>query len=161
MGHLLFRSFGYFVIRPRSRPWQEPDVRGVPERRFRDYDTYLRVQRRKPKLLRPSDYDERFSTALEERLGGLDAELRGVPVLCLAARTGAEVRAFQQRGAFAVGIDLNPGEGNRLVLPGHFHALEFADASAGWCTATAWTTPSTWTPSSPRCAGSWRPAVAS
>jgi SAM-dependent methyltransferase len=50
-------------------------------------------------------------------------------VLCLAARKGGEVRAFIAQGAFAVGIDLNPGRDNRYVLPGDFHDLQFADGS--------------------------------
>src|SRR5690606_32891810 len=36
---------------------------------------------------------------------------------------------FIDRGAFAVGIDLNPGRENRWVVVGDFHALQFADAS--------------------------------
>ncbi len=131
MGRLLYRSLSYFLVRPRSRPWQETDVPGVRKRAFRDYDSYLRVQRSKLKLLNLSAYDEKFSSALEARLATLGLDLAGIPVLCLAARSGAEVRAFQRRGAFAVGIDLNPGEDNRLVLPGDFHALQFPDGSAG------------------------------
>jgi SAM-dependent methyltransferase len=54
--------------------------------------------------------------------------VRGASVLCLAARIGTEVKAFADVGAFAVGIDLNPGPTNRYVLPGDFHELQFADA---------------------------------
>jgi SAM-dependent methyltransferase len=62
-------------------------------------------------------------------LSALDLDLRGRNVLCLAARQGTEVRAFVDRGAFAVGIDLNPGRSSRHVLTGDFHDLQFADAS--------------------------------
>src|SRR5690606_37375972 len=41
-----------------------------------------------------------------------------------------EVRAFHDVGAFAVGIDLNPGPDNEHVLPGDFHRLAFPDGSA-------------------------------
>jgi ubiquinone/menaquinone biosynthesis C-methylase UbiE len=47
----------------------------------------------------------------------------------LAARLGGECRAFINNGAFAVGIDLNPGESNKYVMVGDFHALQFADSS--------------------------------
>jgi SAM-dependent methyltransferase len=50
-------------------------------------------------------------------------------VLCLAARLGSEVEAFIALGHFAVGIDLNPGPANPLVVSGDFHALQFADRS--------------------------------
>jgi SAM-dependent methyltransferase len=59
----------------------------------------------------------------------MDIDWRGRSVLCLAARIGTEVKAFLDVGAFAVGIDLNPGEANRYVLYGDFHALQFSDAS--------------------------------
>jgi ubiquinone/menaquinone biosynthesis C-methylase UbiE len=43
----------------------------------------------------------------------------------------------EELGCFAVGIDLNPGEKNKWVLPGDFHALQFADNSvdAVYCNA--------------------------
>jgi SAM-dependent methyltransferase len=50
-------------------------------------------------------------------------------VLCLAARLGTEVRAFIDQGAFAVGVDLNPGKENHWVVVGDFHRLQYADAS--------------------------------
>jgi ubiquinone/menaquinone biosynthesis C-methylase UbiE len=53
--------------------------------------------------------------------------LRGLRVLCLAARLGGEVRAFIDLGALAIGIDLNPGIGNRYVVHGDFHHLQYAD----------------------------------
>lgn len=48
-------------------------------------------------------------------------------VLCLAARLGGEVRAFTSLGALALGVDLNPGDENKYVLPGDFQQLQFAD----------------------------------
>jgi ubiquinone/menaquinone biosynthesis C-methylase UbiE len=38
------------------------------------------------------------------------------------------VRAFRALGAMALGIDLNPGPSNPIVLEGDFHRLPFADA---------------------------------
>ena len=48
-------------------------------------------------------------------------------VLCLAARLGGEVRAFHRAGAFALGVDLNPGLENKWVVAGDFHDLQFHD----------------------------------
>ena len=53
----------------------------------------------------------------------------GMSVLCLGARLGGEVRAFQAMGCFTIGIDLNPGADNTLVLHGDFHHIQFADGS--------------------------------
>src|SRR5581483_2782763 len=45
------------------------------------------------------------------------------------ARLGTEVKAFLDLGCFAVGVDLNPGSGNRYVLHGDFHDLPFPQES--------------------------------
>ena len=55
--------------------------------------------------------------------------LKGKSVLCLGARLGQEVRAFRRCGAFAVGIDLNPGPQNPYVHHGDFHNIQFASKS--------------------------------
>jgi SAM-dependent methyltransferase len=48
-------------------------------------------------------------------------------VLCLGARTGEEVEAFQHYGFVTIGIDIAPG--HKSVAKGDFHALGFDDAS--------------------------------
>ena len=63
-------------------------------------------------------HDRRFYDELSARLKALPLDFRGRSVLCLAARQGSEVRAFIDSGAFAVGIDLNPGPRNRFVVVG-------------------------------------------
>lgn len=65
--------------------------------------------------------------ALMKRLRSYN--LKGKSVLCLAARLGQEVKAFRHLGAFAVGIDLNPGPDNLFVHHGDFHNLEFSGES--------------------------------
>ena len=49
----------------------------------------------------------------------------GSPVLCVGARLGGEVRAFQQLPSvsLAIGVDFNPGERNRHVMFGDAHDL--------------------------------------
>jgi SAM-dependent methyltransferase len=100
-------------------------------RKYASYDAYLEHQASKldkiaPRLREKEDEDfaefrRRFATCAA--LGGARS------VLCLGARLGTEVRAFHALGYFAVGIDLNPGEGNPYVLPGDFHRIMFADGS--------------------------------
>jgi SAM-dependent methyltransferase len=105
---------------------------GLARREYPDYDSYLEHQSLKLDALRAKSiegHDRRFHAALAERLARCPLALEGKSVLCLAARVGTEVRAFIDRGAFAVGIDLNPGRDNRWVVVGDFHALQFADAS--------------------------------
>ena len=48
-------------------------------------------------------------------------------VLCLAARTGAEVLAFRKLGFFCIGIDLNFPKDSPYVFYGDFHNLDFPD----------------------------------
>jgi ubiquinone/menaquinone biosynthesis C-methylase UbiE len=106
---------------------------GLARRVYPDYDTYLDHQSLKLDALRAKSlagHDRRFHAALTERLEHGPLELEGKSVLCLAARMGTEVRVFIDRGAFAVGVDLNPGKDNRWVVAGDFHALQYADDSA-------------------------------
>lgn len=58
-------------------------------------------------------------------LSKLKLNLRGRNMLCVGARAGGEVRAFQSLGAFAVGIDLFPGNAS-LVLQGDAMNIQFA-----------------------------------
>ncbi|HEX6134454.1 MAG TPA: class I SAM-dependent methyltransferase [Longimicrobiales bacterium] len=105
---------------------------GFRRRVYPDYETYIAHQKTKFDAARGRfvrRHDERFYEALTGRLTGLETELKGRSVLCIAARQGTEVRAFIDRGAFAVGIDLNPGRDNRYVVTGDFHALQYADGS--------------------------------
>jgi SAM-dependent methyltransferase len=108
---------------------------GLSARQYPDYKTYLAHQSTKFGALRwktIEKHDRRFYDELSERLAALPIDFRGSSVLCLAARQGSEVRAFISQGAFAVGIDLNPGPRNRFVVVGDFHALQFADNSADY-----------------------------
>lgn len=104
---------------------------GLRRRAYRSDEEYVAHQR--SKLGRMSgfiaDVDRELERVLAERLPD---GLAGKSVLCLAARLGGEVRAFRAAGAFAVGIDLNPGNENRWVLPGNFHALDFPDNSVDY-----------------------------
>jgi len=53
-------------------------------------------------------------------------KIQGKNVLCIGARRGGEVRAFQELGALAIGIDFMPGEQNKHVLYGSASDLQFA-----------------------------------
>jgi ubiquinone/menaquinone biosynthesis C-methylase UbiE len=74
-------------------------------------------------------YDIEFFENLYSRIENLNFINAGDSILCLAARTGAEVKAFKKLGCFAVGIDLNPGDNNEHVLVGDFHKISFPDNS--------------------------------
>jgi SAM-dependent methyltransferase len=99
-------------------------------RRYGSYEDYLAHQATKLETIDLREYDVAYRRLLAERLraaGHVQGDFR---VLCLAARLGTEVRAFQDLGCFAVGIDLNPGDVNRHVLHGDFHEVQFPDGSA-------------------------------
>ena len=116
----LFRKFG--------EHWKS-DGEAFTRRSYDSYDDYLEHQRAKLETHEFGHYDEDFRQALRERLTSLELEWHGRTVLCLGARIGSEVKAFLDLGAFAIGIDLNPGEGNRYVVQGDFHDLQYAPNS--------------------------------
>ncbi|MDH3752616.1 MAG: class I SAM-dependent methyltransferase [Acidimicrobiia bacterium] len=123
------RRIAFLTHRPTSTTWAGTEG-PVDRKLFDSYDDYVDMQRSKLAMVHTDAYDRRFAPALRERLAALPVEWPGRSVVCLAARHGAEVEVFQDLGAFAVGIDLNPGDDNRLVLPGDFHDVQFPDESA-------------------------------
>jgi SAM-dependent methyltransferase len=110
--------------RPKDLPWSAEG--GLSRRQYPDYATYLAHQKAKLGKTKALDvYEREFQAALAKRLPNVG----GSRVLCLGARKGAEVRAFRDAGARAVGIDLNPGAKNPDVLAADFHRLPFRAAS--------------------------------
>jgi SAM-dependent methyltransferase len=112
----LFRKFG--------EQWKSAGE-AFQKRSYDSYDDYLEHQKAKLESHEFGRYDEEFREALRERLTSLELGWQGRNVLCLGARLGSEVKAFLDLGAFAIGIDLNPGKENRYVLHGDFHDLQF------------------------------------
>ncbi len=118
---------------PRNRysrldlPWRREGAFSV--RAYESYEGYRDHQAAKLPTLNLEDYDTRYRQVLGERLSKLPFLPPGSSVLCLAARIGTECKAFLDQRCFAVGIDLNPGDGNRYVVHGDFHQLQFADSS--------------------------------
>lgn len=102
---------------------------GLFRRRYASYDEYVTHQRQKIRHLDLAAYDAAFEDELARRLAAAKLVRRGDTVLCLGARLGTECRAFIGQGAVAIGIDLNPGPGNRHVVVGDFHDPQFADGS--------------------------------
>ena len=96
-----------------------------------DYDEYLTHQASNTEIPQHvlDYYETRYYLELGQRLQRFGNVRPGMSVLCLAARLGAEVKAFINHGCFAVGLDLNPGEGNRYVVHGDFHRLQYANDS--------------------------------
>jgi SAM-dependent methyltransferase len=115
-----------YLIMPPSHGQLDEASGGIAARRYGSYDDYIRHQRSKLPLVDLGDYYKTFRANHSKRLN--TADWAGKSVLCLAARIGTEVRAFPDAGAYALGIDLEPGEDNRWVLPGDFHNLVFPDA---------------------------------
>lgn len=102
---------------------------GVSSRSFSSYDDYIRLQQSKLEYLDLRSHENRFRSVLANRMQSMALVRPRARVLCLGARLGAEVAAFRDLGAFAVGIDLNPGQGNPWVMFGDFHRLEFPNGS--------------------------------
>lgn len=112
---------------PEGGDWQSLDQSGFTKRSYRTYDEYVAHQCSKLAVGDFRDIDEALKSSLVARFHTED--WRGKRVLCLGARLGGEVRAFLEMGAFAVGVDLEPGAHNRYVVTGDFHALQFNEAT--------------------------------
>jgi SAM-dependent methyltransferase len=106
--------------------WEEKGA--VRNRAYTSYEMYTEHQKLKLGERDLSRYNPKLIDALTPRLQRLALKPASA-VLCLGARSGAECEAFIRLGHFAIGIDLNPGEGNRYVVHGDFHHLQYADAS--------------------------------
>ena len=105
---------------------------GSPEfrqRRYETYEAYAEHQASKIRLIKLAKYTPGFKAALAPRIEALKPLINtnGRTVLCLAARNGAECEAWTEAHFLAIGIDLNPGENNRFVVVGDFHALQFPE----------------------------------
>ena len=109
--------------------WSEDERHGLQRREYRSYGDYLKHQASKLQHIDLSDYDKWFRKCLTERLAVMAEIQPGMSALCLAARIGTEVKAFQDVGCFSVGIDLNPGPDNKYVLMGDFHDIQFPSNS--------------------------------
>jgi len=110
--------------------WENKD--GFKRRQYEDYAEYLDKQGEK--LDKQYDFAAKCSEQLYTFLGSrLNKLSEYIPlfgsVVCLGARLGGEVRAFLEKGYFAVGVDINPGENNPYVLYGDFHSLVFPNNS--------------------------------
>lgn len=106
------------------------DDKQFKKREYSSYEEYVRHQQSKFKFLDLTDYDRNYRQQLKVRLQSPSGIKKGCNVLCLGARQGTEVKAFHDLGCFAVGIDLNPGRENKLVLHGDFHDMQFPAESA-------------------------------
>jgi SAM-dependent methyltransferase len=129
--HLLNpRRWGYFNALGSkltvSEAWRSTAT-GIQARQYQGYDQYVAHQSAKLQSIDLTAYDRDYRRVLAERLKHLQAVTQGQSVLCLAARIGTEVKAFIDNGCFAVGIDLNPGNGNKYVVVGDFHNLQYGD----------------------------------
>jgi SAM-dependent methyltransferase len=123
--------FGKLGLFQKNYSWRSIN-KHLGQRVYKDYSEYISHQKAKLQTMDLSDYDDKYYSILKTRLAPLVTQgiLReGSVALCLAARIGTEVRAFKDLNCFAVGIDLNPGNDNRYVLPGDFHDIQFPQNS--------------------------------
>jgi SAM-dependent methyltransferase len=131
----LFLSW-LWSFRPEEKTeWSTWSKSGFTIRNYNNYQQYSRHQGSKLERIMLDGkeswlnyYDVGYRDILRERLKER-IPAKGMNVLCLAARLGTEVKAFIDLGCFAVGIDLNPGNGNKYVVNGDFHDLQYADES--------------------------------
>lgn len=109
-------------------------------RKYDNYEEYLKHQsaklkkmlskkNKKTKIVWPECFHKRVRYFIVHLKPFRRYLIKG-KVLCLGARTGAEVKAFRRLGfKDSVGIDLNPGKKNKYVIKGDFHYIPFEDNS--------------------------------
>lgn len=107
----------------------EKSTPGIRTRPYDSYEDYVSHQASKlnAKGHRAEHYDAQLVQELSVRVQ--DLVLASARVLCLGARLGGEVRVFRDLGAFAWGIDLNPGPDNAYVSFGDFQNVQLPDGS--------------------------------
>ena len=104
---------------------------GLARREYGSYDEYVSHQASKLDgvIDRLRETEEEDYAEFLRRFEACEPLSEARSVLCLGARIGTEVKALHALGHFAVGIDLNPGQGNSYVLPGDFQHIVFPDES--------------------------------
>jgi len=109
----------------------------IDYRKYKNYEKYLRHQSKKfdigfskkIKKFMPEHFPNSVKS-FEKRINGFKDYIKQGKVLCLGARTGAEVMAFRNLGfPDAIGIDINPGKNNEYVIKGDFNNMNFEDNS--------------------------------
>lgn len=102
----------------------------ILHRSFRSYEAYVEAQGFKARKHRADLLAAvaRDTASFQKQFTEAKRYLRKGPVLCLGARTGAEVKAAINIGyRRSVGVDLHPvGKG---VIAGDWHRLPFADGA--------------------------------
>lgn len=107
----------------------------IDNRKYKNYDKYLKHQAKKfdigfsknIKKFMPK-YFFNSVRSFEKRTNGFKSYIKQGKILCLGARTGAEVVAFRNLGFLdTIGIDINPGKNNKYVIKGDFHNTDFED----------------------------------
>lgn len=109
--------------------WQLLEDGRFKKRSYSSYQRYLKHQAAKPGRVQFTGHDEHLRAALRSMVAEDGVVKPGMSVLCLGARFGGEVKAFLDRGCFAVGIDVRTSPENRYVLHGDFQHVQFADSS--------------------------------
>lgn len=99
-------------------------------RDYKDYDQYTAHQKSKLGVLAGEKswlptYEKLYMELLQNIL--FDVNVANKTCLCLGARTGVEVKAFLDYGCFCIGIDLNPGKGNKYVVNGDASEIQYPD----------------------------------
>lgn len=117
--------------------WKEESEGGFRKRDYADYEEYLTHQKLKlEELVKLKggfsnfdifDYRIKFYTRFRHLPALLPPDAR---ILCCGARQGTEVDVLRDLGFHnAMGIDLNPGPDNPLVVPGDMMKLDEPDRS--------------------------------
>jgi len=107
----------------------------IKHRKYSSYNEYLKHQSKKLDIgvknkinkFMP-EYFLNNVRSFEKRISKFKKDISNGKVLCLGARTGAEVVAFRNLGfEDSIGLDINPGKNNKYVIKGDFHNMEFSN----------------------------------
>jgi SAM-dependent methyltransferase len=121
------------ILRKEVKSWSTKEK--VSFKKYNSYKDYISHQSSKMKNVFSvvnSEYQKKYRKSLGHRLERMARKTKrlekGMSVLCLGARDGTEVKAFQDAGYFAVGVDLFPVSPS-YVLKGDFQKLPYPESS--------------------------------
>jgi len=108
-----------------------PSVLKIPfhTREYASYNEYLTHQKSKLDngISWLEKYEKTYYVLLIDWLKSTKLQFEGMSSLCVGARTGTEVKVFNDLGSFSVGIDINPGKENKFVVWGDASDIQYAD----------------------------------
>lgn len=131
LDYIKYKYFYYIYLKKISNKTLISNQKKLITRKFKNnsYNSYLKHQSfkyflLKNRLSKEFNLQTKYFKKSFQKLKFLKGN-----ILCLGARTGAEVKSLRELGYFAIGVDLEYPKKSPYVMYGDFHELSFPDQS--------------------------------